>query len=85
MSILIFKNQTMLDEIGFSPDIVGGIGPVKIGTPVTAVDGRVAISHPFNEVDLDWFSAYTQAENPQVVIVEKLPADFVIPEGTIGT
>jgi hypothetical protein len=79
MSILIFKNQAILDEIGFSPDIEGGIGPVKIGDPVKAVDGRVAICHPFSEVDLDWFSAYTQGENPQVVIVDKLPADFVLP------
>lgn len=76
--ILIFKDQAILDEIGFSPDIEGGIGSVKIGTPVTAVDGRVAISHGFSEVDLDWFNAYTQAENPMVVIVEQLPADFVL-------
>lgn len=78
MAILIFKNQAILDEIGFSPDISGGVGPVKIGTPVTAKDGRVAICHGFAECDCDWFSAYTQGENPQVVIVDKLPADFVL-------
>jgi len=77
--ILIFKSQAILDEIGVSPDIEGGIGPVKIGTPVTAKDGRVAISHGFSEVDLDWLSAYTQGEKPTVFIVDKLPADFVLP------
>jgi len=44
---------------------------------IVVPDGRVAISHPFSEVDLDWFAAYTQGENPAVIIVEELPADFV--------
>jgi hypothetical protein len=76
--ILIFGSQAILDEIGATPDIEGGIGPVGIGDLVKAVDGRVAIAHPFSEVDLDWFSAYTQGESPMVVIVETLPADFII-------
>lgn len=75
--ILIFGSQAILDDIQVTPDIEGGTGPVLIGTPVRAVDGRVAISHPFSEVDLDWFSAYTQEENPRVVIVDKLPSDFI--------
>ena len=48
-----------------------------IGTPVRAKDGRVAISHPFSEVDLDWFSAYTQGDAPPVTIVDLLPSDFI--------
>lgn len=76
--ILIFKNTTVLNEIGYTPSIEGGIGPVKIGTPVRAKDGRVAIEHPFSQVDLDWFRAYTQDGDPPVLIVDKLPADFVL-------
>jgi len=44
---------------------------------IVVPDGRVAISHPFSEVDLDWFSAYTQGEHPAVVITDTLPPDFV--------
>jgi hypothetical protein len=76
--ILIFGSKAILDEIGASPDILGGIGPVLIGTPVTAKDGRVAISHNFSDVDLDWFKGYTQKLIPPVVIVDKLPKDFVL-------
>jgi hypothetical protein len=28
---------------------------------------------------LDWFKGYTQALTPKVLVVEKLPKDFVIP------
>lgn len=75
--ILIFASQSTLDEIQCSPDIEGGCGPVMIGTPVRAQDGRVAISHTFSEVDLDWFAAYTQGEHPAVVITDTLPVDFI--------
>jgi hypothetical protein len=75
--ILIFASQATLDDIMCTPNIEGGCGPVMIGTPVRAQDGRVAISHPFSEVDLDWFSAYTQGDHPAVVICDRLPADFV--------
>jgi len=44
---------------------------------IVVPDGRVAISHPFSEVDLDWFSAYTQGEHPAVVITDTLPVDFI--------
>jgi len=75
--ILIFRDQAILDEIGATPDIEGGIGPVLIGTPVTALDGRVAISHPFSGVDLDWLAAYMQGENPPCQVVDALPGDFI--------
>lgn len=75
--ILIFASQATLDDITCTPDIENGIGPVMIGTPLKAVDGRVAISHPFSEVDCDWFSAYTQGDNPAVVICDTLPGDFI--------
>lgn len=76
--ILIFGSQAILDEIGYSPIIEGGIGAVKMGTPLVAKDGRVAICHPFSEVDMGWFTAYTDGENPKLLIVETLPADFVV-------
>jgi hypothetical protein len=75
--ILIFASQATLDDITCTPDIENGIGPVMIGTPVRAQDGRVAISHPFSEIELDWFAAYTQGDNPSVVICETLPVDFI--------
>jgi hypothetical protein len=78
--ILIFDSQATLDEIGATPDIEGGIGPVGIGESVKAKDGRVAIAHPFAQVDLDWFEAYTQGLNPKVLIVDRLPEDFVLQE-----
>jgi hypothetical protein len=75
--ILIFASQATLDDIMCTPNIEGGCGPVMIGTPVKAQDGRVAISHPFSEIELDWFAAYTQGDNPSVVICETLPVDFI--------
>jgi hypothetical protein len=44
---------------------------------IVVPDGRVAISHPFSEIELDWFAAYTQGDNPSVVICETLPVDFI--------
>jgi hypothetical protein len=75
--ILIFASQATLDDIMCTPDIENGIGPVMIGTPVRAQDGRVAISHPFSEIELDWFAAYTQGDSPSMVICETLPVDFI--------
>jgi hypothetical protein len=75
--ILIFASQATLDDIMCTPDIEGGCGPVMIGTPVRAQDGRVAISHQFSEIELDWFAAYTQGDNPAVVICDTLPGDFI--------
>jgi hypothetical protein len=85
MAILIFRDQALLDEIGISPAIEGGIGAVLVGQcavtaesgevttyradSVRAVDGRVAISHGFSDIDLDWFTAYTQGDSPTVVII----------------
>jgi hypothetical protein len=44
---------------------------------IVVPDGRVAISHQFSEVDLDWFAAYTQGDSPSMVICETLPVDFI--------
>ncbi len=44
---------------------------------IVVPDGRVAISHPFSEVDLDWFAAYMQGENPPCQVVDALPGDFI--------
>ena len=77
MPIIIFSSQAWLKEIVCTPDLENGIGPVLIGTPLQAQDGRVAIAHPFDEVTCDWFTAYTQRENPPCVIVDFLPGDFI--------
>ena len=77
MSILIFASQATLDDIMCTPDIEGGCGPVLIGTPLQAQDGRVAIAHPFDEITCDWFEAYMQRENPPCQVVDELPVDFI--------
>jgi hypothetical protein len=42
---------------------------VQIGTPLTSLDGRVAIAHPFTEGDLAVLSAAG-------TVVEELPGDW---------
>lgn len=39
------------------PAIEGGAGAVRLGQAAMQPDGRAAISHPFEEVDLDWIRA----------------------------
>ena len=51
-------------EIEVTAAIEGGAGPVRLGTPARMSDGRLALSHPFLEVDVDWILAY--ADDPEV-------------------
>lgn len=80
--ILGTTNPALWDEIGFTADIEDGIGPVKIGTPVTYLDPEGAtwylVCHPFAEVDGAWLEAYTSGDNPPVVILgDTIPEGFV--------
>jgi len=77
MPIIIFSSQAWLKEIVCTPDLENGIGPVLIGTPLQAQDGRVAIAHPFDEITCDWFEAYMQRENPPCQVVDALPGNFI--------
>lgn len=82
--ILIFKDQALLDEVGYSPSIEGGIGAVKMGTPVKAVDGRVAVCHNFSEVDGDWFDGYTAGMSPGIIVLEDVMVEEQVthPDGS---
>ena len=77
MAVLLAPNQALLDEIAATPDIEGGIGPVKMGTPLVAEDGRLAVCHPWNKVSIDWLTAYT-ANIAKAQVVDVLPKDFVV-------
>jgi len=71
MAWVIFPSKEAADEVMVTPDLEGGIGPVMLGDPVTAVDDRVAYCHPWNEVSLDWLEGYGGT------VVDSLPKDFV--------
>lgn len=81
--IVATKNPTLFAEIGYTPDIEGGAGPVKIGEPVRFLEGSATwyvIHHdPFTEVDYDWLSAWTQGDNPPIVLFETIPATWTQP------
>jgi len=51
-----------------------------MGEPVDGADGKVAVCHPFTEIDIAWILAYT-ADDPVPVMVceDGLPADFFPP------
>lgn len=72
MAWVVFQNKAVADEVQVTPDLEGGIGPVLLGDPVTADDGRVAYKHGWNEVSLDWLIGYGGT------VCEELPKDFVV-------
>ena len=69
---VIFKSKEIADEVVCTPDLEGGIGPVMLGDPVTAEDGRVAYNHPWSEVSEGWLTGYGGT------VAEELPKDFVV-------
>ncbi len=79
MVVLVVPNQTILDEIGCTPDLEGGIGPVLIGAPLTGADGRRAVCHPWSEVTRDWLEAYVQNISGCQVL-DELPQDWQYPD-----
>lgn len=72
MARLIFANQAALQrialDIGTTPYLEGGVGPVRLGAAVPLADGRYLMSHDFHEPDLDWLEAY--ADDPELVVEE---------------
>lgn len=82
--VLVFRDKASFDaikaDIVCTPDIDGGVGPVALGEPTVAADGRCVVSHPWSEVDGDWLAAYTSGANPAVQILDALPSDWAWPE-----
>lgn len=78
--ILATTNDALWDEIGATPDIEDGAGPVLIGTRAVYVDEQGAtwyvVCHPFAEVDSAWILAYCSGDNPAVVMLEAIPAKW---------
>lgn len=74
---LIVTSQAILDEIGYTPDIEGGIGPVMLGVPIKSTDGRLAVHHHWTEADKAWLETYI-ADLAGCSVQEELPADFVV-------
>jgi len=71
----------MTDDVIFKRD--RGIGPVMMGEPLTAEDGRVAVAHPFAEIDVEWLEAYTAGDKPPVQVCDTLPSDFIVVGATL--
>lgn len=92
MVVIVFPDRATADaalrEIAATPDLEGGTGPVWVWfdpdadtnqvTYAASVDGRVAIAHPWSEVDEDWLAAYL-ADWTDVVVTDALPADWQWP------
>jgi hypothetical protein len=72
MAWVIFLSKEAADEVQVTPDLESGIGPVMLGDPVVADDGRVAYCHGWNEISLDWMTGYGGT------VYEELPKDFVV-------
>lgn len=75
--ILATKNDALWDEIGYTPAIDGGIGPIAIGDRATMIDDKgdtwYICVHSWSEVDGAWLEAYTSGENPPITIFESIP------------
>lgn len=80
--ILGTQNDELWQEIGYTPDLEDGIGPVAIGDRLVLADETgtlwYLVCHPFAEVDGAWLEAYTSGDNPPVVVFGD-----VIPEGFV--
>ena len=83
--ILICANRAaydlLRDDVVCTPSIDGSSPVALQDEPAVAADGRCCIEHSFDEATADWLRAYTAGDNPAVVIVDELPADwYVVPE-----
>jgi|GEM_PF-2169928 hypothetical protein len=73
MAILIVPSKSLLDELIFTPNL-DGEGSVKMGMPVELADGRFAVIHPWQEVSVDWLTAYVQGiAGAEVLEANSLP------------
>lgn len=84
MTVLVTRNPALFADIAFTPDLSsdGGVGPVAIGIPLTEAvdkDPRYAVIHPFAEIDAEWVKAYCSGENPAMLVLDELPADWIYP------
>jgi len=83
MTVLVTRNPALFQDIGWTPDLSsdGGVGPVAIGIPlVEAGDNpRYAVIHPFASIDAEWIAAYCSGENPAMLILDAMPADWRYP------
>lgn len=61
-------------EIDVTPAIEGGSGAVKLGEAVVGRNGKLAVRHPFQEVELDWLTAYTLGTG--IEVLEASPDDW---------
>ena len=84
--ILICANRAaydlLRDDVVCTPSIDGSSPVALQDEPAMSGDGvRCCIEHSFDEATADWLRAYTAGDNPAVVIVDELPADwYVVPE-----
>lgn len=58
MTYLIVPNQALADEIFATPDFEPAPQPVKLGLPLVLADNRLCFCHPWDEVVIDWLTAY---------------------------
>jgi hypothetical protein len=92
MTVIVFPSKAVADaalyEISCTPPIEGGVRVWCWFDPddpahnkvsyATSTDGRVAISHEFGDVTLDWLRAYLSAWSG-VLFLDSLPDDWVYP------
>ena len=81
--ILICANRAaydlLRDDIVCTPSIDGSSPVALQDEPAVAADGvRCCIEHNFTDAEGDWLRAYTANDNPAVLIVDVLPADWYI-------
>jgi hypothetical protein len=83
MTVLVSRNPDLFAAIGWTPDIDGGVGPVKIGELLVEAGEtpRYACIHPFGTIDEAWIAAYCTGETPEMLILGAMPADWRYPEG----
>lgn len=79
MVCFVSENPDVFAEIEYMPAIEGGLGPVKLGTPVTEREGvpgrRYACCHhwPIDGPDVAWAEIYGA---PDLLIYDGLPPDW---------
>ena len=81
--ILICATRAAYDllaaDIVCTPSILGSSPVMLQEEPAMAADGvRCCIEHAFDEATTDWFRAYTAGDNPAVLIVDALPANWYV-------
>ena len=83
MTVLVSRNPDLFAAIGWTPDLEGGVGPVKIGDLMVEAgeNPRYAVIHEFAAIDEAWIEAYCTGESPAMEILGAMPADWRYPKG----